>query len=137
MTGDATTRILAMTKQRKPASIRKKPFARQLRRVRTVCLALPGATEKLSHGEPTFFIKNGVFATFSNNHHHDGHVAVWLPAAPGVQEVLVEEAPHAYYRPPYVGGSGWIGVELDQVDDETLAAHVQQAWKMINNKRRR
>jgi hypothetical protein len=62
---------------------------------------------------------------------------VWLPAAPGVQEVLVEEAPHAYYRPPYVGGSGWIGVELDQVDDETLAAHVQQAWKTINNKRRR
>ena len=57
--------------------------------MRKICLALPDATEKLSHGEPTFFIKNGVFAMFSNNHHHDGHVAVWLPASPGVQEAVM------------------------------------------------
>ena len=91
-----------------------KPFARQLRRVRRVCLSLPGATEKLSHGEPTFFVHKRVFAGFSNNHHGDGHVAVVLPASPGLQEALVEEAPHAYYRPPYVGAAGWIGVELDR-----------------------
>jgi len=113
-----------------------KPFARQLQRVRKVCLAMPGATEQVSHGEPTFFIKNGVFAMFSNNHHHDGHVALWLPARPGLQEALIEEAPHAYYRPPYVGGGGWIGVELDQVDDEALAAHVRAAWQIIDAKKK-
>jgi hypothetical protein len=117
--------------------MKRKPFARQLRRVRKICLGLPGATEKLSHGEPTFFVKNGVFAMFSNNHHHDGHVAVLLPAPPGLQEALIEEVPHAYYRPPYVGGSGWIGVELDQVSDEALAAHIRQAWQIITSKKRK
>src|SRR5262245_33880409 len=102
----------------------KKPFARHLRRVRKICLGLPGATEKMSHGEPTFFVKQGVFAMFSNNHHHGGHVAVLLPAPPGLQEALIDEAPQAYYRPPYVGGSGWIGVELAQVTDEALTAHI-------------
>jgi hypothetical protein len=114
-----------------------RPAARQLTRLRRICLSLPGAVEKLSHGEPTFFIKNGVFAMFSNNHHHDGHVAVLLPAAPGVQEALIEEAPHAYYRPPYVGGAGWIGVELDQASDEALEAHVRHAWQIIEGKRKK
>ena len=53
---------------------KRKPFARQLGRVRKICLGLPGATEKLSHGEPTFFVSGRVFAMFSNNHHSDGHV---------------------------------------------------------------
>lgn len=98
---------------------------------------MPGATERLSHGEPTFFIANGVFAMFANNHHHDGHVAVWLPAPSGLQEALVDEAPHAYFRPPYVGSAGWIGVELDQVSDEALEGHIRQAWHIINSKRKR
>jgi len=54
----------------------------QMERVRRICLALPGASEKLSHGEPTFFVKKRIFAMFSNNHHNDGHVAVWIPAQP-------------------------------------------------------
>jgi hypothetical protein len=116
--------------------MKKKPFARQLQRVRRACLALPGASEKLSHGEPTFFVNKRVFAMFSNNHHHDGHVSVLLPAAPGVQEALIEEAPHAYYRPPYVGGSGWIGVELDQASDEALAGHINEAYQIIVRKKR-
>lgn len=111
-----------------------KPFARQLQRVRKSCLSMPDATEKLSHGEPTFFVNKRVFAAFSNNHHGDGHVAVVLPAAPGLQEALIEEAPHTYYRPPYVGAAGWIGIELDRVSDETLEAHIRQAWQLIVNK---
>ena len=107
-----------------------KPFARQLRRVRRVCLSLPGATEKLSHGEPTFFVHKRVFAGFSNNHHGDGHVAVVLPASPGLQEALIEEAPHAYYRPPYVGGAGWIGVRLDTgLDWNIVASLIKDAYR--------
>ena len=115
--------------------MKKKPFARQLKRVRKICLSLPGTTEKISHGEPTFFTKKRVFAMFSNNHHHDGHVAVWVPAPPGLQEALIEEAPGAYYRPPYVGGSGWVGIELDQVNDEVLDGHLHQAWNLITKKK--
>ena len=115
--------------------MKKKPFARQLKRVRKICLSLPDTTEKISHGEPTFFTKKRVFAMFSNNHHHDGHVAVWVPAPPGLQEALIEEAPGVYYRPPYVGGGGWVGIELDQVNDDVLAGHLRQAWNLITKKK--
>ena len=86
--------------------MKKKPFARQLNRVRKICLSLPDTTEKISHGEPTFFTKKRVFVMFSNNHHHDGHVAVWVPAPPGLQEALIEEAPGAYYRPMWAAADG-------------------------------
>src|ERR1700724_697062 len=101
----------------------------QLHRVRRICLALPGATEKLSHGEPTFFVKKRVFAMFSNNHHKDGHIGVWIPALPGEQKALTSRFPAIYYRPPYVGVKGWIGIELDQIGDEELGAHLTEAWK--------
>jgi len=96
---------------------------------------LPDTTEKLSHGEPTFFVRKKVYAMFANNHHNDGHVAVWLPAAPGAQATLIATSPRKFFRPPYVGVKGWVGVELDQVDDEELAYHVLEAWKLISRKK--
>ena len=84
-----------------------------LRRVRRICKAMPGCTEKLSHGEPTFFVGKKVFTMFANNHHNDGHIAVWVPAAQGVQAALVKTAPATFFRPPYVGVRGWVGIELD------------------------
>ncbi len=103
----------------------------QIQRVRKICLALPGTTEKLSHGEPTFFVNKRVFATFSNNHHNDGHVAVCIPTQPGEQEALIAAAPKIYYRPPYVGVKGWVGIELTHIGDEELGAHLSDAWKQI------
>ncbi len=104
-------------------------------RVRRICLAMAGATEKLSHGEPTFFVRKRVFAMISNNHHGDGHVAVCIPAAPGEQAALIASRPETYYYPKYVGVSGWVGIELSQIDDEDLAVHLHEAFRMINNKR--
>ena len=71
---------------------------------------------------------------FANNHHADGHVAVWIPAAPGVQAALIEEAPDTYYRPPYVGVSGWVGVELSRVDDDQLGALIREAFRLTTAK---
>ena len=104
---------------------------KHIERVRRICLALPETMEKLSHGEPTFFVRKKVFAMCSNNHHNDGHIAVTLPAAIGVQEALIKASPEKFYRPAYVGVRGWIGVELDHVDDEELALHVREAWRLI------
>jgi hypothetical protein len=122
-----------MTKRPSPKSLpaARKDNGTQLKRLRRFCLSIPGAVEKLSHGEPTFFTPKRVFAMFANNHHDDGHVAVWLPAGPGVQEALVEEAPAIYFRPPYVGPSGWIGVELSKVDDDQLASLIREAFQLI------
>lgn len=102
-----------------------------MQRVRAICLGLPETTEKLSHGEPTFFVGKKVFAMCSNNHHNDGHIAVTLPAAIGIQEALIESAPEKFYKPPYVGVRGWIGIELGQVNDEELSFHLQEAWRLI------
>ncbi len=108
---------------------------KHLGRVRKICLLLPETAEKLSHGEPTFFVQKKVFTMFANNHHGDGHVAVWIPARPGMQEILVGEAPATYFRPPYVGVKGWIGVELASIDDHALRVHIHEAWKQIAPKR--
>ena len=100
-------------------------------RVRKACLKLPETTEKLSHGEPTFFVRKRVFAMCSINHHNDGHIAVVVPAAIGVQAALMEASPKKFYRPPYVGHAGWVGIELPRVSDRELAAHLREAWKLI------
>ena len=108
-----------------------------LERVRRLCMGFEGATERLSHGEPTWFVKGRVFAMFANNHHGDGHVAVWVPAPPGVQEELVESSPRAYFRPPYCGVMGWVGVEVSRVSDRRLAAHLELAHELVSQRRRR
>jgi len=103
----------------------------QLERVRRICSALPETTEKLSHGEPTFFVKNKVFVMFADNHHNDGHIAVWLPVPSGFQSTLIENAPEAFFKPPYVGVRGWVGIELERISDKDLAYHIEVAWELI------
>ena len=98
---------------------------------------MPGAIEKISHGEPTFFSPKRVFAMFANNHHGDGHVAAWLPAGPGVQDALIGEAPEIYFRPPYVGAAGWVGIELSKVPDDQLASMIREAYLLITANDRR
>jgi hypothetical protein len=128
------------TRQRtrpKSSPAARKDDGRQIKRLRRLCLSIPGTIEKLSHGEPTFFTPKRVFAMFANNHHGDGHVAVWLPTGHGVQEALIEEAPQIYFRPPYVGPAGWVGVELSQVDDDQLGSLIREAYNLITAKDRR
>ena len=105
-----------------------------LERVRRISMALPEVSEKLSHGAPTWFVRERVFAMFANNHHNDGHIALWIPAAPGMQGMLIQNWPRKYFRPPYVGPSGWVGVELAEVSDEELESHIHDAWKLIVEK---
>src|SRR5262245_28847545 len=104
-------------------------------RVRRLCLSLPGTWENMSHGEPTWFVGKKVFAMFSNNHHNDGHIAVTVPAAIGIQEMLIKKSPKKFYRPPYVGVRGWIGIEIDRVTDKELRAHIEEAWQLIAPKK--
>ena len=85
-------------------------------RLRALCLALPAVTERISHGEPTWFVQPGrtgkVFVSLAD-HHHDDRLGFWCAAPPGVQEELVAAEPGRFFRPPYVGGRGWLGVWLD------------------------
>src|SRR5688572_9324744 len=98
---------------------------RLVARLRKICLALPEASEKLSHGEPTWFAGKGkVFAMLDNHHHGGSHLSVWLPQPLGAQEALVDADPERFFRPPYVGPSGWIGVVLDTKPDWNMVAEM-------------
>lgn len=130
-TGVANGKRPAAPTGSKSAPVTRRDDGRQIKRLRRLCLSLPGTIEKISHGEPTFFTPKRVFAMFANNHHDDGHIAVWLPAGPGVQEAVIEEASEIFFRPPYVGPSGWIGVELSRIDDEWLETLIGSAFQLM------
>jgi len=110
--------------------------AEQIARVRGLCDGLSGSTEKVSHGEPTFFVDGRVYAMFADNHHGDGHIAVWVPTPPGAQTNIIATAPETYFRPPYVGARGWVGIELTRVNDDALRFHLTVAHDLIAKQRR-
>jgi predicted DNA-binding protein (MmcQ/YjbR family) len=111
----------------RPATPRVAPAIERLRRL---CLALPDAREKLSHGEPTWFAGKGkVFAALDDHHHGAAHLSVWLPLPFGAQEALVVRDPARFFEPPYVGPTGWVGVVLDRRPDWTEVARlVREAY---------
>lgn|SRR5487761_957835 len=107
-----------------------------IKRLREICLALPEATEKEAWGECTFRVGGKMFAMTDNNHHNSGHVAVWIKAPVMVQEILVGSDPKRFFKPPYVGPKGWVGVRLDmRVRWDELAAILNDGYQMSAPKR--
>ena len=114
-----------------PDRPKRDPAGAALKRVRALCLALPEATERLSHGSPTFFAKKS-FVMFLNDHHGDGRLAVWCAAPEGAQPALIAADPERFFRPPYVGVRGWIGVRLDiRPDWDEIAGIIEDAYRHV------
>jgi hypothetical protein len=103
-----------------------------LQRLRELCLSLPEVTERVSHGEPTWFVQGRKsFVTFADRHHDDVQ-AFWCAAPPAAQGELVASAPDRFFVPPYVGGRGWLGVRLDvPLDWSEMAELVEDAYREI------
>lgn len=104
-----------------------------LEKVRGIALALPAAEEKLSHGTPGFTVVGGkMFAYFSDDHHGNGITAVLVKTS-GAEEqaMLIEAEPALYFRPAYLGPSGWIGLRLDRgdVDWDHVADWLLKSWR--------
>ena len=111
---------------------------RPLTRLRKLCLALPEAHEVEAWGEPTFRVRNKLFAMYAaaGNHHGAGRPAVWFKAGPGNQALMVHAAPQRFFVPPYVGPSGWVGAWLDgEVEWEELAALLRDAYRLVAPRR--
>ena len=106
---------------------------RILERLRTICLALPETSERLSHGAPTFFVREKrPFLMVLTDHHGDGRFAIWCAAPAGVQGLLVENDPEKFFVPPYVGHRGWLGVRLDAtIDWDELTGIAEDAFAEI------
>ncbi len=101
--------------------------------VREICLGLPETSERLSHGAPTFFVREKrSFATVWDDHHGDGRFALICAAPEGMQAELVAGDPERFYVPPYVGHRGWIGVRLDRsFDREETAGIIEDAFAEV------
>jgi len=103
--------------------------------VRAICMDLPLVVERLSHGEASWFVNDKKNFVAMSDHHHDDRVSVTFAAGAGVQESLVEEDPERYYRPPYVGGRGWVGAYLDDESNapqwDRIADLIVDAWLLV------
>lgn len=102
--------------------------------MRALCLALPEVTERPSHGAPTWFVrgKNAFVTLWATGHHANEFPHLWCAAAPGAQQELIAAEPAKFFRPPYVGGRGWIGVRLDgDLDWTEIAELCQDAYRAI------
>jgi hypothetical protein len=98
--------------------------------------SLPKTFEKLSHGSPTWWGGKRTFATYHGGNYDDGHRGVWVLAPMGVQEALIAESPERFYRPKYLGPSGWVGVRLDgDVDWNQVRFLLEQGHEIAIHKR--
>jgi hypothetical protein len=105
-------------------------------RVRAICMALPEVTEKLSHGGPAFFVRKQFVAVWPNGHHDNTFAHLWCAAPPGAQDELVSTEPDRFFRPPYVGVRGWLGVRLDRkVDWDEITAVCTEAYRTVAPKK--
>jgi len=104
-----------------------------LARLRAICMALPEAEERETWETPTFRVRGKIFAMVSTR---DGALAVWCKAPPGAQAILIGADPARFFRPPYVGPKGWIGVRLDAgVDWAEIDTLVRRSWVLTAPKR--
>jgi hypothetical protein len=105
-------------------------------RIRAICIALPGVTEKPSHGAPAFFAGRQFLMLWLDGHHDQRFPHMWCAAPPGVQDELVTTEPDRFFRPPYVGGRGWISVRLDgEIDSEEIAIVCEEAFRSVASKK--
>lgn len=109
-----------------------------LPRLRRLCLKLPHAQEVEAWGEPTFRVKGKLFAMFAHpsNHHGAGRSAVWIKATKENQALMIRAQPDRFFKPPYVGPSGWVGVYLDNDPDwDEVSQLLRDGWRLIAPKR--
>lgn len=101
-------------------------------RVRAICMAFPQVIEKTSHSAPAFFAKKQFLHLWVYGHHENQFPHLWCAAPVGVQQELIETEPKRFFRPPYVGSRGWIGVRLDgKVDWVEVAAICKDAYRVV------
>jgi hypothetical protein len=101
-------------------------------RFRVICLGLPGVTAKLSHGTPSFFVGRQFLTLWPDGHHDHRFPHLWCAARPGVQDELVTTEPDRFFRPPYVGARGWLGVRLDgAIDWDEVALICEEAFRAV------
>lgn len=104
----------------------------RLQRLRSLCLGLPQATEKVAWGDPTWRVRDKIFAMQKGNY-EGGRPSLWLKAPDGAQAALVEGQPEQFFVPPYVGHKGWVGAYLDgrSIDWPLIESLIEESYRLI------
>jgi hypothetical protein len=108
-------------------------------RTRAICLGFPDVTERVSHGVPAWFVKDRrmFVQLWAGGHHSNEFPHLWCANVPEGQRELIAVNPARFFRPPYVGHRGWIGVRLDTTTDWTEIAELcRDAYELIAHPRR-
>ena len=110
-----------------------------LKQLRKVCLALPGAQEVEAWGAPTFRVKNKLFAMYASetSSHTGGRPGVWVKSTLVNQDLLLQQQPNRFFKPPYVGPSGWVGIYLDKRPNWKLVAEIIEDGHSLLTKKSR
>ncbi|GAB2989073.1 MmcQ/YjbR family DNA-binding protein [Actinotalea caeni] len=108
-----------------------------LARLRTICLALPGAVEGSSHGRPVFRTTKA-FVNYrygpKGGEHRPDHTLVVLPDP---EDEAALRADERFFVPAYLGSAGWLGTDLsdggatapDAVDWAEVAELVEASYR--------
>jgi hypothetical protein len=124
-----TPRTRSARKKRATKDIRSRS---PIERLREICLALPETSEVEAWGEPTFRVKGKIFAMHASadTHHGAGRPAVWILSVSMEQDLVLRARPDRYFKPPYVGPSGWIGAWLDRNPPwSEIAELLRDGWR--------
>jgi hypothetical protein len=101
-------------------------------RLRSICAALPGVTERTSHGTPAFFAGKQFVTLWPDGHHQNRFPQLWCAAPPGFLDRIVSSQPSRFFRPPYVGSRGWVGLRLDgRVDWTEVEILCEEAFRTV------
>ena len=105
-----------------------------------MALALPEVNERLSHGEPCFFVRHKLpLCYFHDDHNGDGRISLWCPAPPDLQEELVTTEPQRFFKPPASASgvfAGWLGAFFDlsgqdEVHWEEIETILEEAFRIV------
>ena len=106
-----------------------------LSQVRPRALAQPAAEEGQTFGMTVFGITGGKkFAYFSADHHGDGRIALYVKTSGAdEQAMLIDRDEDRFYRPAFLGPSGWIAIRLDlgDTDWDEISDWLARSWRQV------
>ena len=109
-----------------------------LDKVRAAALELPETSEKLSHGQTTFFVAGKQFAQFRDNHRGDGRTVVCVKTSGLDEQAMLLDSDHEIYsKPAYLHHAGWISINLSapSVDWDHVGDRIAASWELAAPRR--
>lgn len=128
----ASSRAAAVHAEKRRSLAASKTAQKHLARFRTICLALPEATEVEAWGHPTFRVRDKIFASFGEG---EGRGSYGVKTTLELQAALVDSDPR-FTVARYVGKHGWISVAMTgKIDWAEVEELVRGSYRMIAPKR--